>query len=124
MGFALENFDTAAGFRRAERGEPIDATGSLNGRDFNGIHELAKVLKDAPATASCLINRTFSYGTQRQPSREERAWLTGLQREMATGGIRWRELLRRITLHPNFYSVPDTAPAVAARVEGSAAVSN
>jgi len=124
MGFALENFDTAAGFRRAERGEPIDATGSLNGRDFNGIHELAKVLKDAPATASCLINRTFSYGTQRQPSREERAWLTGLQREMATGGIRWRELLRRITLHPNFYSVPDTAPAVAARVEGPAAVSN
>jgi hypothetical protein len=118
MGFALENFDTAAGFRRAERGEPIDATGSLNGRDFNGIQELGQVLKDAPATTSCLINRAFSYGTQRQPNREERAWLTGLQRELITDGVRWIELLRRITLHPNFYSVPNTAPAVAARVAG------
>ena len=123
MGFALENFDTAGGFRKTERGEPIDATGSLNGRDFNGIQELAKVLKDTPAVSSCLINRTFSYGTQRQPSRDERAWLTGLQRELLTGGIHWRDLLRRITLHPNFYSVPDTAPVVAANVAGPAAAS-
>lgn len=117
MGFALENFDTAAGFRTAERGEPIDATGSLNGRDFNGIQELAQVLKEAPATSSCLINRAFAFGTQRQPTREERTWLTGLQRELASEGIHWRELMRRITLNPDFYRVPNVATAVSARVE-------
>jgi hypothetical protein len=123
MGFALENFDTAAGFRRTERGEPIDATGSLNGKDFNSVQELAKVLKETPAVSSCLINRAFSYGTQRQPSRDERAWLTALQRDLLTGGVHWRDLLRRITLHPNFYSVPDTASVVAANVAGPAATS-
>lgn len=112
MGFALENFDTAAGFRTTERGEPIDASGSLNNRDFNGIQELAQVLRETPATTSCLINRAFSYGTLRQPSREERAWLTSLQRELSPEGVRWRELMHRITLSPDFYSVPVAAAAV------------
>lgn len=115
MGLALENFDTAGGFRTTEHGAPIDATGSLNGKDFNGIEELARVVREAPGTTACLITRAYSYGTARKPSKEERTWLTRLQKDLGPEGVKWRELMRRITLHPDFYSAPP-ALTVTARV--------
>lgn len=116
MGLALENFDTAGGFRTAEHGAPIDATGSLNGKDFDGIRELARVVQEAPGTTACLITRAYSYGTARKPSKEERTWLTKLQKDLGSEGVKWRELMRRITLHPDFYSAPP-ALTVTARAE-------
>jgi hypothetical protein len=116
MGFALENFDTSGAYRTAERGEPIDASGSLNGKAFNGMQELARVVKEAPGTTACLINRAYSYGTQRKPSKDERTWLTNLQTELGNDGVKWRELMRRITLNADFYTVP-TAPPLTARAE-------
>lgn len=113
MGFALENFDTAARYRSTENGAPIDASGSLNGKDFNGIQELAQVLSQTPAATSCLVNRAFAYGTARQPTRPERSWLTQVHKELQGEGVKWRALLRRITLNQQFYSVPaDSGAAV------------
>lgn len=113
MGLALENFDTASGFRTKERGEAIDASGSLNGKPFNGVVELAQVLKDQPATTACVINRAYSYGTQRKPTTEERKWLTEQQAQLKDKGVRWRDLMQRLTLGPDFFAVPAPAPAAA-----------
>lgn len=110
MGLALENFDTASGFRTKERGEPIDVSGSLNGKPFDGIVQLAQVLKDQPGTTACVINRAYSYGTQRKPTAEERKWLTDLQAQLGKDGVRWRDLMHRVTLGPDFFAVP-AAPA-------------
>ncbi len=118
MGLALEKFDTASGFRTKERGEPIDASGSLNGKNFDGIVQLAQVLREQPGTTSCVINRAYSYGTQRKPSADERKWLTTLQADLGKDGVRWRELMRRISLGPDFFSVPAAAaPQVTANAE-------
>jgi Protein of unknown function (DUF1592)/Protein of unknown function (DUF1588)/Protein of unknown function (DUF1595)/Protein of unknown function (DUF1585)/Protein of unknown function (DUF1587) len=111
MGLALEQFDTASGFRTKERGEPIDATGSLNGKNFDGIVQMAQVLREQPGTTSCVINRAYSYGTQRKPTADERKWLANLQKELGNDGVRWRELMRRVTLGPDFFAVPAAAAA-------------
>ena len=66
----------------------------------------AEIIKDEPATTSCLINRAFSYGTARMPTAEERTWLTGVQSELRTAGVKWRELMRRIALNLDFYTIP------------------
>ena len=113
MGLALENFDTAGGFRTKERGEPIDTSGSLNGKNFDGIQQLAEVLKEAPGTTSCLINRAYSYGTQRKPTRDERAWLTALQTDLSKDGVKWRDLMRRTLMSPDFFGVPAATPIAA-----------
>jgi hypothetical protein len=110
MGLALENFDTASGFRTKEHGAPIDVSGNLNGKKFDGIVQLGQVLREQPGTTACLINRVYSYGAQRRPTPEERKWLTGLQQQLGADGVRWRELMRRVTLAPDFFAVP-TAPA-------------
>jgi len=111
MGLSLENFDTASEYRTNEAGAPIDASGDLNGKPFNGLKELAQVLKDNPGTNACLISRAYSYGTERKPTELERKWLTDLQGELTKeGGVRWRDLMRRISLNPQFYTVPVAAP--------------
>jgi hypothetical protein len=113
MGLSMEHFTTVAGFRTAENGAPIDTTGSLNGKGFDGLEELAQVLRNDPAVTSCLIRRTYSYGTARQPDAEERKWLANLQTELAGKGVRWRELMRHIALSPGFFTVLAEQPITA-----------
>ncbi|HEY4368931.1 MAG TPA: DUF1592 domain-containing protein [Steroidobacteraceae bacterium] len=110
MGLSMENFTTAAGFRADENNTPIDAHGALNGKNFDGLKQLAQVIRDDPATTSCLIKRAFSYGTARQPNADERKWLADLQSELGKDGVRWRELMRRVALSPGFFVAPGEQP--------------
>ena len=52
-----------------------------------------------------MINRAFSYGAARTPTRDERAWLDELTSELRRDGVRWRNLMRRITQQPDFYTL-------------------
>jgi hypothetical protein len=116
MGLSFEQFDTAGGFRTMENGEPIDATGSLAGKNFDGVAELAAIVRDDPALTSCVINRTFAFGTARNPTANDRQWLSALHREMTEHGVTWRELVRRIATHPDFYTVIRTEETLQAAV--------
>jgi hypothetical protein len=109
IGLSFENFDTAAEYRTAENGAPIDASGDLSGKPFVGVTQLAQLIRDDPATTSCLIGRAFSYGAQRKPTADEQTWLTSLQSQLSRTGVKWRDLMRDITLNSEFYS--DVAPA-------------
>ena len=110
IGLPFENFDTAAEYRSAENGAPIDASGELGSKRFDGIKQLAQLIRDDPATTSCLLTRAYSYGTERKPTLQEQTWLTALQSDLAKDGVRWRDLMRRVTLNPDFYTVPASAP--------------
>jgi uncharacterized protein DUF1592/uncharacterized protein DUF1588/uncharacterized protein DUF1595/uncharacterized protein DUF1585 len=104
LGLSFEHFDTAGEYRPAENGAPIDATGELNGHRFDGVAQLAQILRDDPATTSCLLNRLYAFGTTRRPTPQEQSWLASQQPELAKEGVRWRELIRRITLNQDFYT--------------------
>lgn len=117
MGLALENFTTAAGHRKTESGAVIDATGSLNNRKFEGLKQMAAVLREDPGVTSCLVRRAYSFGTARHPGTEERRWLTSLQKQLTeSGGVKWRELSRRLAMSPEFYAIA-AAEMVSARAE-------
>jgi len=106
MGLSLENFTTAASFRTTENGAELDTTGALNGKNFDGLKQMAQVVRDDPSATACVIRRAFSYGTARHPDAAERKWLTNLQKEMGPDGVTWRELMRRVALGPDFFSAP------------------
>ena len=106
LGLALENFDIAGTPRAMENGVPIEASGELNGRSFAGFKQLAQVIRDDPATTACLVSRAYAYGTEREPTEKERLWLDRLQVQLSRDGIRWLDLMRRITLAPDFYTMP------------------
>ena len=105
VGLSLENFDTAGAFRTTENTAPIDVTGIFNRKEYNGLKQLAKIIKNDPATSSCLINRAFSFGVARKPTAGERQWLADIQSDLDQDGIKWRELMRRIAASPAFYTV-------------------
>ena len=105
IGLTLEVFDAAGGYRTTENGAPIDASGALNGRTYKGPPGLAEALRDEPRAASCFIERAFSYGAARPPTDGERAWLAVVQADLLKRGVKWRDLMRRIARHPDFYTV-------------------
>ncbi len=105
IGLTLEVFDAAGGHRTMENGAPIDASGVLNGRTYAGPAGLAAALRDEPRAASCFIERAYAYGAARPPTDGERAWLADVEAELVDRGVKWRDLMRRIARHPDFYTV-------------------
>jgi len=111
MGLALENFDGAGRYREAEKGNPIDASGSLDGTEFDTVLGLANALRDHPALPTCLVERTYSYAVGSPSSREDRETLSYLQESFAANGYKVPALFRTIALSDAFSDVvtPDEA---------------
>ncbi len=109
MGLALENFDTAAGFRTTENGIKIDTSGSLDGKTFSDAAGLGQALHDSPAVTSCLVSRVYAYGTGRKATKAEQDWLKStVQDRFAADGYSVPQLLRRIATSEAFYRVVPT----------------
>jgi hypothetical protein len=119
IGLALENFDTIGGFRTAENGTAIDTSGELDGVSFSDAAELGQVVRNHPAATSCLVNRVFSYGVGRSPTRSEKEWLDSyIEKMFAEEGYKLPQLLRRIATSDTFFRISPTetdadAPAMA-----------
>ncbi|MGE3336120.1 MAG: DUF1592 domain-containing protein [Rhodospirillaceae bacterium] len=109
MGLALENFDGSGRYRETERGSPIDASGSLDGKAFTNVVGLGQALHDHPALSSCLVKRAYSYGTGGPTEPSDRPLLAYLDTRFAGDGYRLAGLLRAITLSNSFSQV--SAPA-------------
>jgi hypothetical protein len=119
IGLAMENFDSAGGFRTTENGVAIDAGGELDGVDFTDGAGLAKAVHDNSAAVSCLVTRAYSYAAGRAPVKSEAEFLMGLRKAFVQDGYRFTGLLRRIATSPEFYRV---APPVLASSLAAATV--
>lgn len=105
IGLALENFDGAGRFRRAENGVPIDASGTIDGIPFQDSIGLGQALHDLPLTTSCLVDRMFAYGVGYAPRSGDHEWRDYLKNKFREDGYRVPQLMRRIALSDAFYAV-------------------
>ncbi len=78
LGFGFESYDGVGAFRSTENGLPIDASGEVLRIEpgaapipFDGPRELAAVLADSPATASCVIHHYVRFSTGREVTEED-----------------------------------------------------
>ena len=115
MGLALENFDSDAGYRSAENGQPLDTSGELDGIEFSDAAGLGRALHENPATAPCFVRRLYSYATGRPAARRDMAWIRYLEKSFAEDGYRAPDLMRRIATSENFYRVTASTPMLASR---------
>jgi len=104
LGLALENFDGLGQFRMTENNVPINTTGALDGKKFDGAAGLAQAISEHPATTSCLVNRLYSYATGRATGPENRELVAYLQKSFVADGYRLPELMRRIATSKAFYA--------------------
>jgi len=107
MGLALEKFDGAGEYRETEKGAPIDASGSLDGKEYKDVLGLAQALHDHPALPACLVKRVYAYSTGGGKSPQEQPMLDYLNGRFAAEGYRVPDLLRTITLSAAFSDVYD-----------------
>jgi hypothetical protein len=115
MGLALENFDGTGRYRDTEKGAQIDTSGSLDGKAFQDVVGLGKVLHDHPQLTSCLVKRAYSYGTGGPTRPDDKEKLDYFNARFAEQGYKLPDLLRTITLSSAFSSIretPNPAPAV------------
>jgi hypothetical protein len=121
-GLALENFDSDAGYRTTENGQPLDTSGELDGIRFNDAAGLGRAIHDNPATGACLVRRLYTYATGRAPARRDMAWIRYLEKKFAEDGYRPPDLMRRIATSANLYRVAAPTAQLASRdvsTEGS-----
>ncbi|WOJ98598.1 DUF1592 domain-containing protein [Congregibacter brevis] len=102
IGLSLEQFDGAGAFRLTENGATIDASGGLDGYEFDGAIGLGQALRENPELPRCLVQRVYSYGTGGPPELEARAVMDYFNDEFAQDGYRLRELLRTVALSSAF----------------------
>jgi hypothetical protein len=102
IGLSLEQFDGAGSYRTTENGATIDASGGLDGFEFDGAIGLGQALRENPELPRCLVQRVYSYGTGSPPEAETRAVLDYFNQEFAADGYRLRELLRSVALSGAF----------------------
>lgn len=109
IGLSLEQFDGAGGFRLTENGATIDATGGLDGFEFDGAIGLSEALRENPELPRCLVQRVYSYATGGPPEIEARPALNFFNEEFAGQGYQLRELLRTIALSKAFTRIQSSS---------------
>lgn len=128
LGLTLENFDGLGQFRRTENGAVIDASGSLDGRDFDTTEGLAQALHDHPETPRCLVEKLYRFAVGRDTRIEERAYMDYLIESFRASNYRVPQLMRSIALSRNFFAIsppeepepPFVAGSLALQSEGDA----
>jgi hypothetical protein len=109
LGLTLENFDGLGTWRTRENGATIDASGSLDGTDFNSADGLANALRDHPETPRCLVEKMYRFAVGRDTEMEERPYMDYLIKTFAGAGYRVPDLMRTIALSENFFAVSTAA---------------
>ncbi|HRE90676.1 MAG TPA: DUF1588 domain-containing protein, partial [Myxococcota bacterium] len=109
IGYALEHFDGLGAWRDTENGEPIDATGTLRGSDYDGPVELASVAD--PRLPECLVEKVLIYATGRGLTGEDQPLIDRLVHDFGNRGHRFRALLELVATSEAFtHRRPEVAP--------------
>lgn len=102
IGLALENFDTIGAYRSEDNGEPIDASGELDGVVYSNAAGLADALAAHPRVPECFSRVVFRYAWGRVETNADDALVTALIARFQTNSFQVKELLRGAALAPEF----------------------
>jgi hypothetical protein len=106
IGFALENFDAIGGYRVADKGLPIDPTGSIEGLgSFASARDLGAILSEDPRGAACIIRNLYRNSMGHLETKGELPALRDLEEAFATSGYRVQTLLVELVASPAFQLV-------------------
>ena len=105
VGLAMENFDSAGGFRATENDSPINTAGEIDGMKFDDAVGFTKAIHDHPQAPVCLVNRLYSFGTGRPAMKDEAEWLNYQVKQFSASGYKVPELMRRIASSKAFYRI-------------------
>jgi hypothetical protein len=102
IGFGMENFDSAAKYRTLDNGQPIDASGTLDGASFTNLAELGTALRKQAVLGPCLVSKMYANALGRTAIQMDGAALDRLAGSFASGGNKVDELLVNLVTSDSF----------------------
>ncbi len=112
VGFAFEDFDGIGGHRTAEKGAPVDASGTVKIGDatlgFVGGKELASQIASLPEAQACYARNWLRYAWGRADTDADLRTLTLLRQGLASPDYGVRDLLVDITESAAFSHFTET----------------
>jgi hypothetical protein len=93
LGFAMENFDSSGAYRTMDNGQPIDASGTLDGVPFTNLAQLETALQKNPATGPCMVTNMYENALGRVPVSVDDNTLNQLAGPFSLAGNRLGQLL-------------------------------
>jgi hypothetical protein len=110
IGFGMETFGTDAKYRTTDNNLPIDASGTLDGMDFNGLTQLASVLRKEASAGPCLVSMVYTYLQGRAINDKDAPSLDTLATSFASGGNHVDQLLLQLVTSDSFRFVEPAKP--------------
>jgi hypothetical protein len=110
IGFGLENFDAVGTYRTTENGQPVDATGNLDGVPFTNLAEMGTVLRQSPVAGPCLVSKVYMNALGRAAAEWDGTTLDDLATQFAAGGNRVDQLLLKLVGSDAFRFVQPRQP--------------
>jgi hypothetical protein len=106
-GFLFENFDNIGAFRTVDAGEPIDASGDLDGTPLADARDLAAVLEDHEGVGRCLVEQLYRHAQGRLQTDAEEGALEDLTLRFVDADHRFSQLLLELVTHDAFRFVTE-----------------
>ncbi len=111
IGFGLEYFDPIGQRRELDNGQPIDATGDLDGTPFDGAAELGEALAAHSALPNCLVQQVYRHAQGALPRGGEHDAIDALTDGLLDSGGSFRELLLDLVTDQVFRTATDSGAA-------------
>lgn len=112
IGLGFENFDGIGKYRTVDGGLPVDATGVLGGKAFDGPAQLAPLLASDPRFRSCVAQQLLTYGVGRSfAAGDGKMYADAVARHAAADGkAKWRSWIEMIASTEAFQTRRGVAP--------------
>ncbi|HEY2902352.1 MAG TPA: DUF1592 domain-containing protein [Polyangia bacterium] len=102
MGFGMENFDSMGQYRTTDNGQPIDASGTLEGIAFDNLAQLGAAVQKNAHTVPCFVNYLYENALGRVPVAQDGAALNKLIGQFAASGNHIDQLLVNLVGNDGF----------------------
>jgi hypothetical protein len=102
IGFGMENFDAIGQYRTLDNGQPVDASGTLDGIAFHDLAGLETAIQKDPAAGACLVSNFYVNALGRAAIGLDAASINGLTTQFAAAGNRVDQLLVSLVSSDSF----------------------
>lgn len=110
-GFLFEHFNSIGAYRDDDHGQPIDASGDLDGIPLTGVRDLADLLARDTRISSCIVTLLHRHTTARLATPGEHPALADLASTFTKDGHRFRALLLAYVTSDAFRTISAEEPA-------------
>ena len=106
LGFGLEHLDSIGKYRTMENGQPIDATGTLDGVAYDGAAQMGGAFRQSARALTCMMGNFYRSSNARAEVGPDATEVDKLTQALAAKNYVWRDLVTEFVASDAFRSAP------------------